>query len=242
MKLTLPAADCPPRCVAGNRHRLKFGLGAARVQHRCENGGLVHLSEGKLLKPAALKLALIVAMTLTVGACSKNDTTPPAAPSAATITTNSYDKVAASAKGFTVGALMSAQAVYVLFDPQCPHCGHLWEASLPLHNKVKFVWVPIAFNSGKSLAQAAALLSASNPAEAMTAHEKSLLSGNGGMAASSSIPAELEQAVKSNTQLLNALGVDSVPFILAKNRRTGDIVSNNGAMQTAPLAQLLGVD
>jgi thiol:disulfide interchange protein DsbG len=36
--------------------------------------------------------------------------------------------------------------------------------------------------------------------------------------------------------------VDSVPFILAKNRRTGEIVSNNGAMETGPLAQLLGVD
>jgi hypothetical protein len=38
------------------------------------------------------------------------------------------------------------------------------------------------------------------------------------------------------------LGVDSVPFILAKNRRTAEIVSNNGAMDTGALAKLLGVD
>ena len=192
------------------------------------------------MKPSALTLLLVAALTLTVTACSKNDTPP--APPASAITATSYDKVAATGKGFTVGALMSAQTVYVLFDPQCPHCGHLWQASEPLLNKFKFVWIPVAFNTGKSLAQAAALLSAANPAQAMTEHEKSLLAGSGGMSASGSIPPELEQAIKGNTQLLNSLGVDSVPFLLAKNRRTGEIVSHNGALDTAALARLLGVD
>lgn len=195
------------------------------------------------MKSAALPLSLATALLLLLGACSKQDApVAPAAPATAAITTSSYDKVAATGKGFAVGALMSAQAVYVLFDPQCPHCGHLWQASIPLHDKVKFVWVPIAFNSGKSLSQAVALLSSANPLEAMSAHEQSLLAGTGGMAASSSPPDELVQAVKNNTQLLTSLGVDSVPFILAKNRRTGEIVSNNGAMDTGALAKLLGVD
>jgi thiol:disulfide interchange protein DsbG len=195
------------------------------------------------LKTAALPLALATALLLTLSACSKQEApATPAAPVTAAIASSSYDKVAATGKGFSVGALMSAQAVYVLFDPQCPHCGHLWQASLPLHDKVKFIWVPIAFNSGKSLSQAAALLSSANPLEAMSAHEQSLLAGTGGMAASSSPPEELVQAVKNNTQLLNSLGVDSVPFILAKNRRTAEIVSNNGAMDTGALAKLLGVD
>jgi len=201
------------------------------------------LCERNRLKTAALPLALATALLLTLGACSKQEApATPAAPVNAPITSSSYDTVAATGKGFSVGALMSAQAVYVLFDPQCPHCGHLWQASLPLHDKVKFIWVPIAFNSGKSLSQAAALLSSANPLEAMSAHEQSLLAGTGGMAASSSPPEELVQAVKNNTQLLNSLGVDSVPFILAKNRRTAEIVSNNGAMDTGALAKLLGVD
>jgi len=187
------------------------------------------------------KLFLSVALALGVAGCSKNEA-PPVAPPPAAITSSSYDMVASGAKGFTVGALMSAQPVYVLFDPQCPHCGHLWNASLPLHAKVKFVWVPIAFNSGKSLAQAVALLTASDPLAAMSAHEQSLLAGQGGMAASSSMAGEQQQAIKANTQLLTALGVDSVPFILAKNRRTGAVVSNSGALNTAALAQLLGVE
>lgn len=195
------------------------------------------------MKATALTCTLLAALTLGLTACSKNDAPPTAAVTAApAISGSSYDTVAATGKGFTAGAMMSAQPVYVLFDPQCGHCGHLWQASLPLHSKVKFIWVPIAFNSGKSLAQAAALLSASNPVEAMNAHETSLLAGTGGMSASSDIAPDLAQTIKANTQLLTSLGVDSVPFILAKNRRTGEIVSHNGAMDTAPLAQLLGVD
>lgn len=191
------------------------------------------------MKHAAL--ALISALALTLVACSKNDA--PATPAAATaITASSYDRVAASAKGFTVGAMMSAQTVYVLFDPQCPHCGHLWQSSLPLHSQVKFVWVPIAFNDGKSLSQAAALLSSANPAQAMADHEASLLAGTGGMSASSSIADDLATAIKNNTQLLGSLGVDSVPFLIGKNRKTDAVVSYNGAMETAALSTLLGLD
>jgi thiol:disulfide interchange protein DsbG len=196
-------------------------------------------------------LTLTAALVLSVVGCSKTDTpsaTPnpsTAAPQAAAPAAqvgSSYDLVASQGKGFTVGALMSAQPVYVLFDPQCPHCGRLWQASLPLLDKVKFVWIPISFNPAKSLPQGAALLGAVNPVETMTAHEQSLLAGTGGMAASADVPEELKQAINNNTQLLNQLGVDSVPFLLGKHRKTGDIVSFNGAMQTAALANLLGVE
>ncbi|MCK9214955.1 MAG: DsbC family protein [Rhodoferax sp.] len=198
-------------------------------------------------------LTLAAALVLSVVGCSKTDTpstsaTPnssTAAPSAAAPAAqagSSYDLLATKGKGFTVGALMSAQPVYVLFDPQCPHCGRLWQASLPLHSKVKFVWIPISFNPTKSLPQGAALLGSVNPVETMTAHEQSLLAGTGGMAASADVPDELKQAINNNTQLLNQLGVDSVPFLLGKHRKTGDIVSFNGAMETAALANLLGVE
>lgn len=193
-------------------------------------------------------LAVAAALVLSVAACSKTETPDTSAtktPSAASTTAqtgSNYDLVAAKGKGFAVGAMMSAQPVYVLFDPQCPHCGRLWQASLPLHSKVKFVWIPISFSAGKSLPQGAALLSATNPAEAMTAHEQSLLSGAGGISASADVPDELKQAINNNTQLLNQLGVDSVPFLLGKHRKTGEIVSYNGAMETAALANLLGVE
>jgi thiol:disulfide interchange protein DsbG len=115
-------------------------------------------------------------------ACSpKNDATPAAPPAAQLTPAQVADKIAAEGKGFTVGALMSANTVYVLFDPQCPHCGHLWESAKPLLGKVKFVWMPVSIINAKSGAQGAALLAASNPLEAMTAHEASILAGTGGM-------------------------------------------------------------
>ena len=136
---------------------------------------------------------------------------------------------------------MSANPVYVMFDPQCPHCGHLWEAALPLLSKVKFVWIPVSIIGAKSVRQGAALLAAGNPVEAMTAHEKSILAGNGGMSAPSSVPSELEEAIKKNTALFTSLGVESVPYILAKNVSTGAVVSNTGSMTTVELAALLGI-
>lgn len=198
-------------------------------------------------------LTLTAALVLAVAGCSKTDTASTSATSnpatastaaagTAARTGSNYDLVAAKGKGFAVGALMSAQPVYVLFDPQCPHCGRLWQASVPLHSKVKFVWIPVSFNPTKSLPQGAALLSAANPVETMNTHEQSLLANTGGIAASADVPDELKQAINNNTQLLNQLGVDSVPFLLGKNRKTGEVVSFNGAMETAALATLLGVE
>ena len=61
------------------------------------------------------------------------------------------------------------------------------------------------------------------------------------MAASASIPAEIEDAIKANTRLLDSLGASSVPYIVAKNTQTGQVVTRAGAMDTQALAQLLGV-
>lgn len=187
-----------------------------------------------------LLLSLIACATLILGACSKQDTA--SATSQPSKQETSADAVAAQGKGFTVGSFMSANTVYVFFDPQCPHCGHLWQASVPLQKKIKFVWVPVAWINASSLPQGAALLTAANPTELMTEHETSLLSGKGGISAPASVDSEIEKAIKANTALLNSFGAESVPFVVAKNVRTGQTVSRNGALTTAALAELIGVD
>lgn len=187
------------------------------------------------MKRSTFLAALTATMGLTLIGCSKQD-----APAA--VASSPLEAVTAQGKGFTVGAIMSAATVYVLFDPQCPHCGHLWEASLPLHKKAKFVWIPVSLGSPKSLPQGATLLSAASPAETMAEHEKSLLAGQGGIAASASVSADMEAAIKKNTQLLNSLGADSVPYVVAKNQRTGQVQAKAGAMSTAALADFVGVD
>ena len=187
----------------------------------------------------AAMLAAAIAASVTLTACSPDNTAQAVAGSVPTA--QAYDLLAKEGRGLTAGALMAANTVYVLFDPQCPHCGHLWESSQALQKKVKFVWVPVAFIGPASAPQGAALLAATDPVAAMDAHEKSLLSGQGGTAASSSIPDDIANAIHKNTDLFKQLGGESVPFIVAKNQRTGAVVTNAGAMDTAALAQFLGL-
>ena len=196
------------------------------------------------MKSRSFLLPLITSIALTLAACSKEAAVDPSASSvdsAPIVLAQAHDALAAEGKGFTVGALMSANPVYVLFDPQCPHCAHLWEASQPLLGKVKFIWVPVSILNAKSAPQGAALLGASNPGEAMAEHEKLLLSNQGGISASAQIPDELMNSIKRNTALLNRLGAESVPFIVARNLRTGEVVTQSGALPTEALAELIGL-
>jgi thiol:disulfide interchange protein DsbG len=186
-----------------------------------------------------LLISALAAATLLLAACSPQKDAAPAAPAKPAV---SIEAIASQAKGFTVGAMMSSTTVYVFFDPQCPHCGHLWQESMPLQKKLRFVWIPCGWINPKSLPQGAALLAASDPQALMTQHEASLLAGTGGLPIPESIAPEIEQAVKANTKLLNSYGAESVPFFVAKNARTGEVIRHEGAMNTADLANLIGVD
>jgi thiol:disulfide interchange protein DsbG len=187
----------------------------------------------RLLTPFLLLLGLALA------GCSPQEADNSSAPAKREI---SVATVAAQAKGFAVGSMMSANTVYVFFDTQCPHCGHLWEASRGLQGKVKFVWIPVGMINAISSAQAAALLTAVDPGTLMGEHEASLLAGKGGISGSSSVPPDIAKAIKSNTQLLNSFGAETVPFVVAKNLKTGQTVSRDGAMSTPVLAEFLGLD
>jgi thiol:disulfide interchange protein DsbG len=186
----------------------------------------------------AASLPFVGALALGLQACSPQEEKPVAG---SVKPADAYDLLAKDGKGFVAGLVMSNNTVYVMFDPQCPHCGHLWEQSQPLLKKVKFVWMPVSFINAKSAPQGAALLTAANPVEAMNTHEASILAGTGGTSASSSIPDDISAAIKKNTDMFNAMGVESVPYIVAKNATTGQVVTNAGAMDTAALAQFLGL-
>lgn len=183
--------------------------------------------------------AIAAALALGLGACSPEDT--PKAAQTLIAPEKAFDAVATQGRGFTAGTLMGANTVYVLFDPQCPHCARLWNAAQPLQNSVKFVWVPVTLLGPKSLPQGAALLQASDPVQAMTAHEKSLLEGQGGISASASVPDDIANAIKANTQLLNNLGAESVPFIVARHAKSGTVVTQAGSMETPALRDFLGL-
>lgn len=180
---------------------------------------------------------LLVAMVLS--ACSPQDSSKAEPQGKREV---SIETVKAQTRGFVAGSVMSANTVYVFFDAQCPHCSRLWEASTPLHRKVKFVWIPVGLINHSSTTQGAALLTTADPVALMTEHEKSLLSGGGGISASSSVSSEITQAIKGNTKVLNSFGAESVPFIVANNIKTGQLVRQEGAMSTDALAMFLGLE
>ena len=189
----------------------------------------------KLLSAAAL------AITLALAGCNKTpgavdaDTSAKAAPQSVSIAA-----ITADAKGFTVGAPMSAHTVYVFFDAQCPHCAELWDAAKPLQPQAKFVWIPVGLLNQASTEQGAALLASKDPVTAMDAHEASMRARQGGITASGDIDTQKAE-VKKNTDLMTRFGFDSIPTVVAANAQTGALVTQEGASGTAALATLLGL-
>jgi thiol:disulfide interchange protein DsbG len=148
--------------------------------------------------------------------------------------------IEAGAKGFVLGSPMSVRAVYVFFDPQCPHCAALWRAAKPLRAQAKFVWIPVGLLNKSSEAQGAALLAAKDPVALMDEHEASMAAQKGGISATGDLDAQRE-AVRKNTALMNSFGFTSVPSIVAMHAQTGALVTREGSMPTPELAALLGL-
>ncbi len=182
--------------------------------------------------------AALVAASLLVAGCQ--DAPGPSTVAKAAPTAVSTAAIAAEAKGFTVGSALSTRTVYVFFDAQCPHCTVLWQAAKPLKSQAKFVWIPVGLLNASSTAQGATLLAAKDPVAAMDEHEASMQARGGGISAGSDISAQKEQVAK-NTELLNRFGFTSIPTIVGTHAQTGALVAQEGAVPTAALAALLGL-
>jgi thiol:disulfide interchange protein DsbG len=186
-----------------------------------------------------LLLAILVASSLLMTGC-KDASSPAAGGAKAAAAPVSVAAIAAEATGFTVGSAMSARTVYVFFDAQCPHCSELWRNAKPLKSQAKFVWIPVGLLNAASTAQGATLLASKDAATLMDEHEASMMAKRGGISGGSDIDAQKEQVAK-NTQLLNRFGFASIPTIVGTHAETGALVTNEGSLQTAALASLLGL-
>lgn len=143
------------------------------------------------------------------------------------------------AHGFSVGQAKAERTVYVLFDPQCPHCAELWEQSQPLLKNTHFVWIPIAFINAKSVYQGATILADKTPAEKMKEHEAVLLT-QGGLnvkLGDKALDAQVSM-MKKNTALFEKSRARSVPFIVYQ-RKDGTVITNSGALPTNAIKKLL---
>lgn len=190
-------------------------------------------------RPLILGLAALPLVPL--AACSKNEESPAAEAPARRVSNIEAYAIAQRGSGFTVGAVMAANTVYVFFDTTCPHCAELWNASQPLLTKLKIVWMPLGLLRAQSGPQGATILAAADPVKAMAENEASVLARGGGISVPSNLPDEVLQKVKANTELFRQLGAESVPLIVYRNAQTGQHGMHAGSLDTATLASLAGV-
>ncbi|HEX7889100.1 MAG TPA: DsbC family protein [Ramlibacter sp.] len=188
------------------------------------------------------ELAVALAATALLAACGKENSAPSGSTggSPAAGTPVSIEAIEGGAKGFNVGSAMAARVVYVFFDAQCPHCAALWEAAKPLKGQARFVWIPVGLIGEKSVSQGGAILAASDPSATMDQHEASLRAQQGGIAAMN-VPDAQKDVVKKNTELFTKFGFGGVPTVVAKHPQSGELVTLEGSMPTAMLAQKLGL-
>ncbi len=194
------------------------------------------------MNKSSLLLSTLVALALSLSGC-KDASTPPAsdaAPKEAPSSAVSIEAIAAEAKGFTVGSAMTVKTVYVFFDSQCPHCAALWETAKPLKSQAKFIWIPVRILNDVSEAQGAALLAAKDPVAAMDEHEASMKEQKGGISAVGDLDAQ-RAMIRKNTDLMNRFGFASVPSIVARHAVSGALLTREGSMPTADLANFLGL-
>lgn len=144
-------------------------------------------------------------------------------------------------KGFAVGNLGASRTVYVMFDPQCPHCGRVWGYTKALWPQARFVWIPVGLMNDTSIAQGVALLQAGT-AEQMDIHESRLASNLGGLAVDPSAhpPLDLMTEVERNGHVLARFGAERVPFIVSINEKTAKPVVIEGEVHADVLVERFG--
>jgi len=200
---------------------------------------LVGLLLGLGLAGAVLAYALLSgAATGSAPNLTSASTTAPAAADAVPDLT----RIAAEAKGFSVGPALRAHTTYVFFDTRCPHCAVLWENMKALEPQTRTVWIPVAVLGNASAAQGSVILSSTDPAAKMNEHEALMKSNRGGISAMSGSTPEMDKAVETNTKLFSALGAGGVPFVIARHAVTGETVSRSGSVPVAVAASLLGLN
>lgn len=186
-----------------------------------------------------------LAATLALVGCESSASPSSAAPQASA-SAPATDNFAAlnDLGGFKVGKgtnSMSMPKAYVLFDPQCPHCSHLWEAAKPLQSKVVIKWIPVGLLNGMSGTQAAMLLESADPVAMMSANEAVFANTNRAPTATAPVKDETRKKVEESTAMLRKLKATGVPTIVYRDPKTNAQTVLSGVPTTEQLAGMLGV-
>jgi thiol:disulfide interchange protein DsbG len=137
------------------------------------------------------------------------------------------------------GSKKAARVVYVFTDPNCPFCNKFWSDARPWvkAGKVQLRHVMVGILGPTSPGKAAALLTAGDPAAALSQHELQLTSG--GLKPLNPIPAQVRTQLDANARLMEQLGSSATPSIFFKDAG-GRLQKMQGAPSTEKLVQILG--
>ena len=107
--------------------------------------------------------------------------------------------------------------VYAFTDPNCPFCHRFYEQTRDWVDAgaVQIRHVMVGVLRQDSLPKAATLLAAEDPSAALDEHEANF--DNGGVSPADRLPAEAQQAVQSNNQLMSQLGIRGTPSVFYRD-------------------------
>lgn len=139
--------------------------------------------------------------------------------------------IAQNGTGFMTGKINPGESpIMVLFDPQCPYCKSLWNASRSGSNQdIPVIWMPVSVLNDKSYGQSAAILSSDHPIDIMNQHIAMFENNHYGIEPISkdNIPDELKIALDRNILLYSKMGFQDFPIIL-KITKKGNLLVKKG--------------
>ena len=128
---------------------------------------------------------------------------------------------------------------YVFFDPNCPYCHKLYEATRDevKAGKLQLRWIPVGILLPTSHGKAVAMLGAKDPLKAFYKNEDGYTMGDGGIDEDLGTP-EVEKKLSANEALLARTQLGAVPLMLFTSK-DGEAVMIQGAPPKDRLAGIL---
>ena len=137
------------------------------------------------------------------------------------------------------GDINAPRVVYTFSDPNCPYCNRLWQAARPWveSGKVQLRHVMVGVIRQDSAAKAATILGAKDPGAKLVENESRF--AEGGVAAASSVSAQIRQRLDANQRLMTELGFRGTPALMFRDQE-GIVQRRSGMPQGADLDAVMG--
>lgn len=141
-----------------------------------------------------------------------------------------------AAKWVADGKSSAPRVVYVITDPNCPWCHRFWDAARPWVDagKVQLRHLLVGIIRPDSAGKAAAILEASNPAQALEKKERT-----GFIAPAAKVSEASKHTLEANLKLMQELGLRGTPGIIYR-ASDGKVRTLGGFPNEQQIVQVMG--